>query len=83
MDGRPPGLVLDLGDPRRRGVDRPEPVEPEPERAEHHDARHDSVADQHERLPPVCLPKLLDARRDALGDGREAVAARQLAEVRR
>src|SRR5439155_435547 len=44
MHGRPAGLVLDLRDSRRRGVERPEPVEPETERTQHDHARHDAAA---------------------------------------
>jgi len=82
MHGGPVGLVLDLGDPGGRGVDRPEAVEPKSEGGEHHDAHHDRVADQHDRLVGVRLLQLREARAHALRDLGDGLAAQRRAEVR-
>jgi hypothetical protein len=83
VDGRPPGLVLDLGDPRGRRVHGPEPLRAEPERVEHDEPRDDRVGHEHDRLPRVGAGERLDARAGPRGDLGERLAAGDAQQVRR
>src|SRR2546430_4314965 len=79
---RPAGLVLDLGDPRGRGVHGPEALVTEAERVEDDEPDHDRVAHEHDRLPVVRLQELAHAGRHARTDLAEGLPAPDAQEVR-